>query len=44
MTPQENVFSSKLVAEKREKSGNALFIRLPRLVAAVQTRQVVVLT
>lgn len=29
--------SSKIVAEQKEKSGNALFIRLPRLVAAIQT-------
>ena len=37
-TAQQNVFSSKLVAEKKGKSGNALFIRLPRLMAITQTR------
>lgn len=36
-TAQQNVFSSKLVAEKKEKSGNTLFIRLPRLMAIIQT-------
>ena len=29
--------SSNLVAEQKKKSGNALFIRLPRLVATIQT-------
>ena len=36
-TAQQNVFSSKLVAEKKKKSGNALFIRLPRLTDTTQT-------
>lgn len=31
--------SSNLVAEQKKKSGNALFIRLPRLVATIQTPQ-----
>ena len=30
-------FSSKIVAEQKEKPGNALFIRLPRLVATIRT-------
>ena len=30
---------SKIVAEQKEKSGNVLFIRLPRLVATIQTRK-----
>ena len=31
-------FSSKIVAAQKEKPGNALFIRLPRLVATIRTR------
>lgn len=34
----KNVFSSKLVAEKKKKSGNALFIKLPRLMDTIQTQ------
>ncbi len=30
-------FSSKIVAAQKEKPGNALFIRLPRLVATIRT-------
>ena len=32
------MFSSKLVAEEKKKSGNALFIKLPKLVYTIQTR------
>ena len=36
--------SSKVVAETKEKSGNALFIRLPRLVDAIQTQSLPVVS
>ena len=32
------VFSSKIVAQQKKKPGNALFIRLPRLVATIRTQ------
>jgi len=32
-------FSSKIVAQQKKKPGNALFIRLPRLVATTRTPQ-----
>ena len=32
------MFSSKLVAEKKKKYGNALFIKLPRLMDTIQTQ------